>query len=107
MFDRAKALNLPSWQDGRPTLERHARINDNFNQATYSASDKAEIVKLLTELGLAKADDGGEFARLRQNRGRLLKRPKAGGIEIIAAGRENWIGWVELKTEPVDELATR
>jgi predicted extracellular nuclease len=107
MFERAKALNLPTWEEGRPTLERHSRINELLNVAVYSADDKTEIIKLLKELGLAKKDDGGKFAQLRQNRGRLLKRPKSGGIEIVANGRADWIGWVELKTEPVNELATR
>jgi endonuclease/exonuclease/phosphatase family metal-dependent hydrolase len=78
-----------------------------LNKPAYSATDKAEIVKLLKELGLDKKDDGGEFALLRQNRGKLLKRPKSGGVEIVAGGRGDWIGWVELKTEAVDELATR
>ena len=64
------------------------------------------MIKLLKELGLEKKDDGGEFALLRQNRGKLLKRPRSGGVEIVAGGRGDWIGWVELKTEPVDELAT-
>jgi len=63
------------------------------------------MVDLLAKLGLAERDDGGEFALLRQNRGRLLRRPLAGGTEIIASGRDVWIGWVEHKTEPVNELA--
>ena len=37
--------------------------------------------------------------------GKLLKRAKAGGIEIVATGRESWVGWVELKTEAVNERA--
>ncbi len=100
MFERAKALNLPTWEAGRPTLERHARINEVLNQPFYGPDDKDEIVKLLKDLGLAKKDDGGRFAQLRQNRGRLLRRPKSGGVEIVAGGRDDWIGWVELKTEP-------
>ena len=86
MFERAKALSLPSWEEGRPTLERHARINDLLTKPEYSDADKTEIIKLLKELGLEKKDDGGEFALLRQNRGKLLKRPRSGGVEIIAAG---------------------
>ena len=35
----------------------------------------------------------------------MLRRPKSGGLEIVATGRTSWIGWVELKTEPVNELA--
>ena len=46
----------------------------------------------------------GEWVILRQNRGKLLKRPRAGGLEIVANGRDDSIGWVELKTEPVNEL---
>src|SRR6266542_7135165 len=63
------------------------------------------MVELLAKLGLAQRDDGGDFALLRQNRGRLLRRPLQGDTEIIAKGRSDWIGWVELKTEPVNELA--
>ena len=29
------------------------------------------------------------------------------GVEIIAKGRDSWIGWVELAIEPVDERAIR
>lgn len=107
LFDRAKALNAETWAQGRPVLDRHARINKLLAKSVYTERDKANIVLLLEELGLGKSDDGGEFAMLRQNRGRLVKRPKAGGIEIVASGREEWVGWVELKTEAVDELATR
>jgi hypothetical protein len=46
---------------------------------------------------------------LRQNRGHLVKRTKVGSetkLEIVANGREDWIGWIELTKEPTDELAT-
>jgi endonuclease/exonuclease/phosphatase family metal-dependent hydrolase len=45
--------------------------------------------------------------RLRKIRGQLLRRPRAGEPEIVASGRASWIGWVELKTEPVNEVATQ
>ncbi|HYN50712.1 MAG TPA: endonuclease/exonuclease/phosphatase family protein [Thermoleophilaceae bacterium] len=45
--------------------------------------------------------------RLRQVREKLVKRPPGKPVEIVATGRGDWIGWVELKTEPVDELAMR
>ena len=28
-----------------------------------------------------------------------------GGIEVVAEGKADWIGWAELKTAPVDEIA--
>lgn len=107
LFDRAKALNQDSWADGRSTLEAHARINELFNEPVYTPEVKAEILALLKDLKLLKADDGGPFALLRQIRGRLLRRPRQGPVEVIANGRADWVGWVELKTEPVNELATQ
>jgi endonuclease/exonuclease/phosphatase family metal-dependent hydrolase len=105
LFDRARALNLQTWAQGRPILTKHARLNALLNKPVYSQADKKRIKELLVEFGLEKRDDGGEWVILRQNRGKLVKRPKAGGLEIVANGRDDWIGWVELKTEPVNELA--
>jgi len=107
LFDRAKALNQPTWAEGRPALEMVARLNRIFGKTTYTAADRSSILIGLTKLGLAKSDDGGKFARLRQNRGHLLKRPSSGPAQVVAAGRGDWIGWVELKMEEVNEIATR
>ena len=107
LFARAKALNKPTWAQGRVVLEQQARINELLGEAVYDQPMRAAIIELLTALGLAHDDDGGAYARLRQNRGRLVRRPRGGGVEIVASGRDAWIGWVELKTEPIDELATR
>lgn len=107
LFERPKAMRLSTWEEGRPILEQHARINELVNQAQYSAADKVEILDLLTKLGLNGSDEGGQFARLRQIREKLVKRPPGQPVEIVADGRADWIGWVELKTEPVDELAMR
>ena len=106
LFDRAKALNPHDWDAGRPALEQQARINALLAEPVYTDAIKTEIVALLMALGLAKKDDGGKYARLRQNRGKLVKRSQ-GHLEVVASGREDWIGWVELETEPVNELATR
>jgi endonuclease/exonuclease/phosphatase family metal-dependent hydrolase len=107
LFDRAKAFNAPTPEEARTVLEAHARINQLLNLRIYTGPVKDEIVELLGALELLERDDGGPFVLLRQNRGKLLKRPQSGGVEITAGGRGDWIGWVELKTEPVDELATR
>jgi hypothetical protein len=81
-----------------------------LNKSEYTQEDKAEIRKVLRRLGLAKKDDGGTFAQLRQNRGRLLVRRKVANgtrLDIVADGRADWVGWIELKTEPVNQLATQ
>ena len=106
LFERAAALNEQDWAVGRPALEAQARVNEILGNLVYTPDDKAEIVRLLTDLGLARSDDGGRYAILRQNVGRLVKRSK-GTLTVVAEGRADWIGWVELKTEPVNEVATR
>jgi endonuclease/exonuclease/phosphatase family metal-dependent hydrolase len=104
LFDRARALNQRSWAVGRPILADHAKLSALLQQDTYTDATKTRIVDLLRRLGLAESDEG-PFVRLRQNRGRLVRRPKTGGVEIVASGRSDWIGWAELTTEPVDEIA--
>lgn len=47
------------------------------------------------------------WAWLRANRGSFDVERGATGIEIVADGRADWIGWIELATEPVDEVSTR
>lgn len=117
LFERARVLNQDQWTNeagadpsrwaaGRGALDSYARLNALLRTPAYSAADKQEIIALLTTLGLEKSDENSLFI-LRRNRGALLKRPKTGGLEIVANGREDWIGWLELKTEAVNEIATQ
>ncbi len=105
MFDRAKALNLASWAEGRPALEAHGALNALFNKNVYSAADKKKMLDLLKEHGLLKQDEG-PYLILRKIRGKLLNRPKTGSVTVEASGRGDWLGWVELKTEHVSAQAT-
>lgn len=106
LFNRARVMNLDSWAEGESVLNQYCRINALLVKPKYSERDKREIVQALTALGLGKSDDGGKFALLRQNHGRLLKRPQGGAPEVVAEGRGDWVGWVELKEEAVHEVAT-
>lgn len=106
LFDRAKALNLATWAEGKPILEAYQELNALLNKTAYTGADKKKILAHLKTLGIDK-QDSGKYALLRQNHGRLLKRPKGNAPETVATGRADWIGWVELQTEAVDEIATR
>jgi endonuclease/exonuclease/phosphatase family metal-dependent hydrolase len=107
IFDRPKALNLATWTEGKPILEQVQKLSVILNKPVYSAADKKKIKEALKTLGVDKKDDGGKFVILRQNRGHLVKRPAGKPIEIVATGRGAWVGWIELKTEEVNEIATR
>ncbi|KPM12510.1 endonuclease/exonuclease/phosphatase family protein [Citromicrobium sp. WPS32] len=106
LFDRAKAMNFDTWEEGRPVLEKFAKLNELLGQIDYSAADKSRMAELMVELGLEKSDTG-PFVLLRRNRGGLLRRPRDGGIVIEANGRADWVGSLELRDEPVNEHAMR
>jgi len=106
LFDRAKAMNLATWAEGKRVLAAFAELSGLLGAVTYTAAGKRRMAKLMVDLGMEKSDEG-PFVILRRNRGTLLKRPKGGGIEILAEGRAGWSGSLELKREPVDENAMR
>jgi endonuclease/exonuclease/phosphatase family metal-dependent hydrolase len=104
LFDRAKALNGSNWADGRPVLAAYARLNELLQADPYTSEDKQRIIRLMERLGLLRSDES-KFVRLRRIRGALLRRQRTGEVSVVAKGRSSWIGWVELTTEHVDQLA--
>ena len=106
MFRRPKALDQVDWDVGKPILEAYSELQQLLGEASYSEPVKQRIVALMTQLGLARADES-EWVVLRRSRGPLLRRPRQGPITVAATGRGDWIGWLELKREAVDEAATR
>ncbi|MFC7398064.1 endonuclease/exonuclease/phosphatase family protein [Chelatococcus sp. GCM10030263] len=104
LFDRAKAMNLDSWEDGKPVLEQFAALNALLGELTYTEAIKTKMAALMIELGLERSDTG-PFVILRRNRGGLVRRPRGGGIEIVADSRLDWVGSLELRDEPINEHA--
>lgn len=104
LFDRAKVFNDDD--EHQVVLDAHAEINTLFEKPIYSAADKQRMLVLLEQLGMLN-DNQGPYTLLRKIRGQLIKRPRdrSKPREIVAKGRDSWIGWVELKTEAVDETA--
>ena len=43
LFDRAAAMNLPTWAEGKPILEDFKRLNDLIGKETYTNADKQEM----------------------------------------------------------------
>lgn len=83
----------------------------------HTEQDKAILLAALETLQVLVRTGAGELRRnrnpfeswalLRENRGDFLVAPDDADPRIVAGGRGDWIGWVELITEPVDETATR
>jgi len=106
LFQRARALNQDNVEAGKEVLKKHARLNILFNKDKYTTADKHAIVDLMMDLGVDKDDDGGKFVILRQNKGKLVKRGNA-GVEVVANGRADWVGWLDLKIDDLDDVATK
>lgn len=119
LFARPKAFNTSDWSIGRPYLKAYQVVNDLFQKNTYSAADKADMIDLLVELEIYYTNIHGavrrtrtqfpKWAWLRKNRGKFDRQPNDStqDVEIIAIGRDDWIGWVELAVGPTDETSTR
>ena len=108
MFDRVKAMNLPTWAEGKPILDDFHRLSSLIEEDLYTQAVKDELVGIMKRhKGLTGLDKTSKFIRLRDIRGKLFVKPQNKPVEIVAAGRDSWIGWFELLTEPVRESATR
>ena len=105
LFDRPRVMNLPTWEEGRPILDAYAKLTDLFEEPIYTPAIKVDILHLLEQLGLLRADTS-TYVQLRKIRGALLRRPRTGPVDVVASGRSSWIGWLELTTQHVNALAT-
>ena len=104
LFDRAKALNEDS-KDATRIIKMESELNSLFKRDVYRAAAKTRMLELMDELGILKKDEG-PYVYLRKIRGKnFIKRPRNGSPEIVAKGRGDWVGWVELKTVHVNETA--
>ena len=103
LFDRAKAFNQNTGE-AQTAIDAAAELNNIFEEETYTPARKERILELVEILELNRFNEG-PLALIRTIRGKILKRPKNDPIEVVAGGRGEWIGWVELKTAPVDEIA--
>lgn len=106
LFTRAKALNLDTWAEGRPILEKFSALNQLFEERVYTNEIKSSMLELMKELNLEKTNES-KFVILRTNRGQLVKHSRFTGTSITANGRDDWAGWLELKSEIINETATR
>jgi endonuclease/exonuclease/phosphatase family metal-dependent hydrolase len=116
LFARPNALNQLTWADGVPILAAYAEFNSLIERATYTTADKVRMVDLLLILEVYRRDDDGvvrrnrlpdpDWAWLRANRGAFdVEHEDKRGVEIVASGRDSWIGWVDLATETINETS--
>lgn len=106
MFERAKAMNLNTWAEGKTILQDYKRLNELIQRDTYTDAVKQELLDIMKGYRGLLTKGESNYLRLRDIRGKLLSRPKGKPVEIAAGGRSDWIGWFELEKEAVSETAT-
>lgn len=90
LFRRPKVFE----HDDRAALAAYTNLTHLLEQDSYAGSEQ-EILDNLGVLKLKNVDEA-RFAVLRKIRGRLRSKGK-----LIAKGRADWVGWVELTREPL------
>jgi endonuclease/exonuclease/phosphatase family metal-dependent hydrolase len=106
MFERATIMNLTTWEEGRQVLEDFAALSDLIQKQQYSQNDKDNILEIMKRHKGLSTTGESKHIRLNEIRGRLLKKKRQNtGVEIAVNGRDDWIGWFELKRETIKEAA--
>jgi hypothetical protein len=100
LFNRPVAMNLPTWKEGQPALDAAMELNALFNKEEYSPADKKRMLGLLSDWGLLATRGTNRFLCFRKTRGALFRTSK-GKTDIVANGRNDWVGWIELKTSTI------
>jgi endonuclease/exonuclease/phosphatase family metal-dependent hydrolase len=72
----------------------------------YTDVVQSELLEIMKRHRGLTTQGTSKYLRLRDIRGKLLRKPKNKPVEIAASGRGDWIGWFELEREPVKETAT-
>ena len=119
LFARPKVFDTGDWEVGEPYLNAYYEVNHLMNQAVYTPEIKQQIIDRLVDLEIYYENNQGairrsrqyvpDWAWLRKNRGSFDSEPRDStrSVEIIANGRQDWIGWVELAKGPTNEVGTR
>jgi len=105
MFERPAAMNLPSMSDGRQVLEDFKELNDLIAKPTYSQATKTNLLEIMGRHAGLLTQGVSKFLRLREVRGKLIRKPTGQPHEIAVNGRGEWIGWFELVVDQVNAVA--
>jgi endonuclease/exonuclease/phosphatase family metal-dependent hydrolase len=106
MFNRPSVMNLPTWEEGEQVLQDFNRLSNLIQNQQYSNSDKQEMLNIMKRNSGLSTRGESKYILLNEIRGKFLKKQQGSrAAEILAHGRNDWIGWFDLKRETVKETA--
>lgn len=107
LFTRPVAMNQSTDAAGREAIEDHAIANAIVAKDAYSESDKTKLLELTAKYKWHYRDPPrNALVQLQKIRGQLFRNPQNGPVEVVADGRDDWVGWFELLREDVNWMAT-
>lgn len=105
LFTRPAAMS--SEEHGQQAIEDHAIANTIVNKDEYSEEDKQKLIELSKKYKWhVKNPPQNSLVQLQKIRGQLFKNPKSGSLEVVAKGRNSWVGGFDLLRENVKWKAT-
>ena len=119
LFARPRAFTAEVSGVGDQVVADYKEFNTLIGKVVYSDADRDRMRDLLLAVDVYYRNDHGAIRRkmsrnpawawLRKNRGKFDREPTDTTQDVVieATGRGNWIGWLELATEAVDETGTR
>ncbi|MDZ7290752.1 MAG: endonuclease/exonuclease/phosphatase family protein [candidate division KSB1 bacterium] len=103
LFSRARVMNLNSWSQGRPVLNDIAALNSLLAESHYTAPVKKRIKKILEKYEFNVPDRRDRLFVIVEVREKLYAVDKSSNqLEIVADGRSDWVGWVELGRDEIN-----
>lgn len=107
LFTRPSAMNQETDAKGRQAIEDHAVANSIAAKQVYSQDDKDTLIELTGKYKWHSLNPPkNALLQLQKVRGQLFRKPKNGPLEVVAKGRDNWVGWFELRKDDVKWQAT-
>jgi endonuclease/exonuclease/phosphatase family metal-dependent hydrolase len=107
LFTRPVAMNQDNETEARDAIEDHAIANSIAAKEVYEAGDKAILLQLTEKYKWHYLDPPrSALVQLQKIRGQLFRDPHNGPVEVVAKGRNDWVGWFDLRREDIYWKAT-
>src|SRR3990172_3060384 len=107
LFSRAKVFQLPGFsKKAGQILDDIHELSALLEQDSYKGATAARIKKLLEQYEFHKKPPQERWFDINQVRNKLFSiSQEKKSVNIQAAGRKSWVGWVELTREVPDEAS--
>lgn len=107
LFTRPVAMSQETDEAGRQAIEDHAIASSIVSKDAYTPADKDILLELTSKYKWHyRNPPKNALVQLQKIRGKLFRSPRGGPVEVAVDGRDDWVGWFELRRKDVKWKAT-